>query len=108
MATSRSAPDLRQEDERLFYNEAEARRWQEPYISRRIRVIVRVDHHAATFIIGDEGPGFDTSRFNQPIDHEDLVRIGGRGLLLIRTFMDEVAFNAAGNTITMVKRFQTP
>ena len=99
---------LRQEDERLFFNEAEARRWQEPYTSRRIRVIVRVDHLAATFIISDEGPGFDTSRFDQPIDHEDLVRISGRGLLLIRTFMDEVVFNAAGNSITMVKRFQTP
>ena len=77
-------------------------------MSRRIRVIVRVDHHAATFIIDDEGPGFDTSRFDQPINHEDLVRIGGRGLLLIRTFMDEVVFNATGNSITMVKRFQTP
>ena len=99
---------LRQEDERLFFDEAEARRRQEPYTSRRIRVIVRVDHLAATFIIGDEGPGFDTSRFDQPIDHEDLVMIGGRGLLLIRTFMDEVIFNAAGNSITMVKRFQTP
>ncbi|MGZ5951322.1 MAG: hypothetical protein ACXWO1_14485 [Isosphaeraceae bacterium] len=47
---------LRQEDERLFFNETEARRWQEPYTSRRIRVIVRVDHLATTFIIGDEGP----------------------------------------------------
>ncbi len=98
---------LRQEDERLFYSEVETRRWQEPYTSRRIRVIVRVDHHAATFVIDDEGPGFDTSRFDQPINHEDLVRIGGRGLLLIRTFMDEVAFNALGNSITMVKRFPT-
>jgi len=100
--------ELRQEDERLFLKEAEARRCREPYTSRRIRVIIRVDHHAATFIIGDEGPGFDTSRFDRPIDREDLVKIGGRGLLLIRTFMDEVAFNAAGNLITMVKRFQTP
>ncbi len=99
---------LRQEDERLFFDEAEARRRQEPYTSRRIRVIVHVDHLAATFIIGDEGPGFDTSRFDQPIDHEGLVGIGGRGLLLIRMFMDEVVFNAAGNSITMVKRFQTP
>ena len=100
--------NLRQEDERLFFDEADNRRRQEPYISRRIRVIVRVDHHAATFIIDDEGPGFDTSLFDRPINHEDLVMIGGRGLLLIRTFMDEVAFNATGNSITMVKRFQTP
>jgi len=70
--------------------------------------MVRVDHHVATFIISDEGPGFDSSRLDRLIDHEDLVRIGGRGLLLIRTFMDEVTFNAASNSITMVKRFQTP
>jgi anti-sigma regulatory factor (Ser/Thr protein kinase) len=70
--------------------------------------MIRVDHAAATFIIGDEGPGFDTSRFDGPVDAKDLVRIGSRGLLLIRTFMDEVASNAVGNSITMVKRFQTP
>ena len=55
-------------------------------------------------MISDQGPGFDTSRVHQPIDPDDLLRIGGRGLLLIRTFMDEVTFNPSGNTITMVKR----
>ena len=55
--------------------------------------------------------GFGKATATTPVngyDYEDLVRIGGRGLLLIRTFMDEVAFNAAGNSITMVKRLQTP
>jgi len=97
--------DLRQEDEQAFYEAAEARRSQPPYASRRIHMLVRIDRHAATFTIGDDGPGFDTSRINRPVEPEDLFRIGGRGLLLIRTFMDEVAFNAVGNVITMVKRF---
>jgi anti-sigma regulatory factor (Ser/Thr protein kinase) len=30
--------------------------------------------------------------------------VSGRGLLLIRTFMDEVRFNAKGNRIRMIKR----
>jgi anti-sigma regulatory factor (Ser/Thr protein kinase) len=30
--------------------------------------------------------------------------VHGRGLLLIRTFMDEVRHNERGNEITMVKR----
>jgi CheY-like chemotaxis protein/anti-sigma regulatory factor (Ser/Thr protein kinase) len=97
--------DLRQEDERAFYETAEERRGLPPYASRRIRVLVRIDRRAATFTIGDDGPGFDTSRIDRPVDPEDLSRIGGRGLLLIRTFMDEVAFNTPGNAITMVKRF---
>jgi anti-sigma regulatory factor (Ser/Thr protein kinase) len=97
--------DLRQGDERAFYEAAEERRCLPLYASRRIRVLVRIDRQAATFTIGDDGPGFDTTQIDRPIEPEDLFRIGGRGLLLIRTFMDEVAFNAVGNTITMVKRF---
>jgi anti-sigma regulatory factor (Ser/Thr protein kinase) len=41
---------------------------------------------------------------NRPIEPEHLTRIGGRGLLLIRTFMDQVTFNNSGNQITMIKR----
>ncbi len=98
--------ELRQEDEQRFFQEAEARRVQEPYASRRIHVVICIDHRAATFVVDDEGPGFDTARFDRPVEDEDMVKIGGRGLLLIRTFMDEVAFNPAGNSITMRKRLQ--
>jgi anti-sigma regulatory factor (Ser/Thr protein kinase) len=30
--------------------------------------------------------------------------VSGRGLLLMRTFMDDVSFNSTGNQVTMVKR----
>jgi len=39
-----------------------------------------------------------------PTDPANLERIGGRGLLLIRTFMDEVRHNDRGNEVTLVKR----
>jgi anti-sigma regulatory factor (Ser/Thr protein kinase) len=57
-----------------------------------------------TFVIADEGPGFDPSRLPDPTDPAQLERVHGRGLLLIRTFMDEVSHNERGNEITMVKR----
>ncbi len=95
--------ELRQQDEREFDELAERRRGQEPYGSRRIRVQMQLDRDAARFVIGDDGPGFDTSLFDRPVQPEDLARIGGRGLLLIRTFMDQVTFNATGNQISMVK-----
>lgn len=97
--------DLRQDDEKIFYDLARARREQVPYASRCVRVLIHIDRQAATFVIRDEGPGFDTSRLDRPVETEDLMRIGGRGLLLIRTFMDEVTFNKAGNQITLVKRY---
>ena len=37
-------------------------------------------------------------------DPSALEREGGRGLVLIHTFMDEVQFNDRGNEITMIKR----
>lgn len=99
--------DLRQVEERLFDELAEERMKQEPYRSRQIRVQVQLDRDAARFVIADDGPGFDTTCFDRPVQPEDLTRIGGRGLLLIRTFMDQVTFNATGNQITMVK-YRTP
>jgi CheY-like chemotaxis protein len=95
--------ELRQEDERLFEAVAEERRGQEPYCLRKIRVQVQLDRDTARFVVDDEGPGFDTAIFDRSVQPEDLNRIGGRGLLLIRTFMDQVSFNEAGSQITMVK-----
>jgi DNA-binding NarL/FixJ family response regulator/anti-sigma regulatory factor (Ser/Thr protein kinase) len=95
--------ELRQEDERHFDLEAEARFKLEPYRSRRIRVHAQLDRDAARFVVGDDGPGFDTTIINRPVATDEISQIGGRGLLLIRTFMDQVSFNNAGNQITMVK-----
>jgi hypothetical protein len=96
--------DLRQYDECHFYALATERRSLVPYRQRRVHVHATIDRDSATFVIRDEGPGFDVSRLDQSIDSEDVMRIGGRGLLLIRTFMDEVRYNATGNEITLVKR----
>jgi CheY-like chemotaxis protein len=96
--------DLRQEDERIFYAEARRRGGQEPYRDRRIGVSIDLGPDAVAYTIRDEGPGFDTAVLDEPFDPESLMRVGGRGMLLIRTFMDEVRHNRAGNEVTMVKR----
>ena len=96
--------ELRQEDERTVRGAGRSSAAaQEPYCLRRIRVQVQLDRDAARFVVADDGPGYDTTIFERPQPPEDLHRIGGRGLLLIRTFMDQVSFNQTGNQITMVK-----
>lgn len=62
-----------------------------------------LDRSAVTYVVRDDGPGFDTSALDRPIEAEEMMRVGGRGLLLIRTFMDEVSFNTDGNQITLIK-----
>ena len=98
--------ELRQDDERVYHRLGQQRRGQSPYRERRVRIGVGVTRGEAAFTIRDEGPGFDVSNLPDPTDPANLCRIGGRGLLLIRTLMDDVHFNETGNEIVLVKRRQ--
>jgi CheY-like chemotaxis protein len=95
---------LREKDEKAYYDLAAQRRKQEPYRDRRVYVNGEVSRLEATFTIRDDGPGFDPSILPDPTDPANLERVSGRGLFLIRTFMDNVEHNEIGNQITMVKR----
>ena len=53
--------------------------------------------------IRDEGPGFDPSVLPDPTLPENMTRVSGRGVLLIRAFMDRVEYTPEGNQITMTK-----
>jgi CheY-like chemotaxis protein len=75
-----------------------------PYRDRRVRLTELLTPDEVTYVVRDEGSGFDLSTVPDPTNPENLLKASGRGLMLIRTFMDEVSFNDAGNEITMVKR----
>ncbi|MCH7725925.1 MAG: response regulator [Planctomycetes bacterium] len=75
----------------------------QPYRDRRVHVTTELTCDTATFIVRDEGPRFDVSRLPDPTDPENFLKPSGRGVMLIRTFMDDVSHNAAGNEITMKK-----
>jgi CheY-like chemotaxis protein/anti-sigma regulatory factor (Ser/Thr protein kinase) len=94
--------DLREQDEEAYDRLLEERRRQWPYRGRKVYVVARETCSQATYIVRDEGRGFDVAAY---MNNGDPARLdAGRGLLLIRTFMDEVYFNEAGNQITMIKR----
>jgi CheY-like chemotaxis protein len=77
---------------------------QVPAGGRRIHVRAMFSPDEARFTIRDEGPGFDVTALPDVKSDPSRLLGGGRGLVLIRMFMDEVQFNPAGNEITMVKR----
>ena len=58
-----------------------------------------------TIKVRDEGPGLDTASVPNPLEEENLTKSSGRGLLLMRTFMDKVdiANLSPGTEITMTK-----
>ncbi len=53
--------------------------------------------------IADEGKGFDPSAVPDPTDDENLEKPCGRGIMLMRAYMDEVAYNQRGNEVRLVK-----
>ena len=59
----------------------------------------------ARIVVRDEGPGFDVASLPDIMaDPSSLAEGQGRGLVLIRMFMDDVSFNPEGNEISLVKR----
>lgn len=95
--------ELRQDDDSRYYELIRRRSREEPYRRRRVHIKTRMSDRDAVFAIRDEGPGFDVAGLPDPTEPENLERASGRGILLMRTFMDEVLFNERGNEITLVK-----
>ena len=58
-----------------------------------VRISVFVDGSNLTIIIKDEGKGFDPSIVPDPTDPENLLKDSGRGLYLMRIYMDGLTYN---------------
>jgi serine/threonine-protein kinase RsbW len=57
--------------------------------------------------VRDEGPGFDPDALPDPLAPENMLKSSGRGIFLIRSFMDELVLRRAaegGMEVVMVKR----
>ena len=91
------------QDLRRYADVAASRVTQSPYRDRRIHVSVHISRTQARFVIRDEGPGFDTAASLQSRDTVSPETVSGRGLTLMRSIMDEVRYNPAGNEVTLIK-----
>lgn len=58
-----------------------------------VRIFVFVDGNTVTIKIKDEGKGFDPSIVPDPTDPENLLKDSGRGLYLMRVYMDGLTYN---------------
>jgi len=74
--------------------------------SKQVRIGYRVLLDRLEIHITDEGNGFDPEDVPDPTAVENLERPCGRGLMLMRHYMTEVAYNSRGNTVSMTKVFK--
>jgi len=67
-------------------------------------VTLRLDYKpkAMAFVVSDQGPGFDFENLPDPTSPENLLRIGGRGVFLMRQLSDGVKFHDDGRTVEII------
>ncbi|GHB39864.1 ATP-binding protein [Mongoliitalea lutea] len=58
---------------------------------------LQFDEEQVTFIIKDQGPGFDYEHLEDPTSPENLEKSGGRGIYIIKHLCDEVKFEDQGS-----------
>lgn len=75
-----------------------------PYKDRKVHYDARLMRDLIRIAIRDEGRGFDTSHIVSESSPQSLSSDSGRGLVLMRNFMDKVTFNAKGNEVIMIKQ----
>jgi len=71
--------------------------------SKPVKIDYSVGPDRVEICMTDEGDGFDPDVIPDPRYGDNLFKPAGRGLLLIRSYMDVVEYNKQGNSIRMVR-----
>lgn len=72
--------------------------------SKKITVRYAVNEEKAVILIRDEGNGFAPEEVPDPTAPERIPLPSGRGIMLMRTYMDEVSYRDNGREVRVVKR----
>ncbi|MGD1277350.1 MAG: ATP-binding protein [Tepidisphaeraceae bacterium] len=71
---------------------------------KKVRVEAEVTPRQIRIVIEDEGGGFERSSVPDPTTRANLEKTGGRGILLIETYMDKVRWSRGGRRLEMIRR----
>jgi serine/threonine-protein kinase RsbW len=73
---------------------------------KKVHIAFETAKDILTVTIRDEGKGLQNDDIPDPLAPENLLKQSGRGIFLIRAFMDEVRFRnmEPGTEITLIKR----
>jgi serine/threonine-protein kinase RsbW len=76
--------------------------------NKQVHVTFEQTEQELVVTIVDQGKGFVPDEIPDPLAPENLLKESGRGIFLMRAFMDEVRFRKlnSGTEITMIKRLQ--
>jgi len=71
--------------------------------SKKVHVLCHASEDKIVIQVEDEGPGFDPGDVPDPTLEENIDKDHGRGIMLMRNFMNHVEYNDKGNKVVMEK-----
>jgi serine/threonine-protein kinase RsbW len=74
--------------------------------NKKVRLSIELEGGRLTVVITDEGEGYNPEDVPDPLAEENLLRSSGRGLLLIKAFVDEFKIRPTppgGTEVTLIK-----
>ena len=71
---------------------------------KMVHLDYEIDPDRVVIEIRDQGKGFDPQDVPDPTADENLEKPTGRGIMLMRAYMDEVSFSRDGRHLRMIKR----
>jgi serine/threonine-protein kinase RsbW len=71
--------------------------------AKQVRVEATISPEKVEILVEDEGPGFDRAAVPDPTADENLTKASGRGILLIESYMTEVAWDRGGRRLHMAR-----
>jgi anti-sigma regulatory factor (Ser/Thr protein kinase) len=97
---------LKEEGDDAFARALAERGGDPAFNSRIVDIDVDYDGDRCRWTLTDQGEGFDVERVlrNDEPPEEAFLRPSGRGVLLMRAFMDEVGFEAGGRRVLLTMR----
>ena len=69
--------------------------------NKNVSLSLVFDEYSLKFRICDEGPGFNYKDLPDPTSPENIEKINGRGIFLIKNLCDEVSFNETGTQVEL-------
>ncbi|BAX80159.1 MAG: ATP-binding protein [Labilibaculum antarcticum] len=70
-------------------------------INKKVKIEYNIDDESISFIVGDEGKGFDFSNIPDPTLPENLEKTHGRGIFLMNHLADDIEFAKNGAIVEM-------
>lgn len=69
--------------------------------NKNVKLRLQLNDSQITFLIEDEGNGFDYNDLPDPTSPENIEKPGGRGIFLMRHLADEVNFKEKGRQVEL-------